>query len=486
MTIHDPQALLQNLVNEQNECTWLEFKENNDDPEMIGRTISALANSAILNGEQRAFLVFGVSDEPRQLVGTSVRLQTKKQGNQDFLQWLLQLLQPKVHLEIKDFEFQELNFSIMEVHPAFSRPVSFSGTEYIRINSATKNLKEFPEYERKIWLITSGKKFEQTIAAVNITPERTLELLDTSILFSSPQSPAPERQIEITHRLISDGFIIDNKEGRFDITNLGAFMLARNMSDFELSASKMVRVIGYKGRDKSEALFEHEFKRGYASGFAELLKYVLEKLPTREIYLNGIRKEVDIYPRLAIRELIANALIHQDFMLDGSAPVVEIFENRIEISNPGASLVDPHRMIDDRRSRNEKLARAMRTLGLCEERGGGLDKTITAIESAHLPAPELISSGNAMRVVLLGPKTFSEMTKAERVWACYCHCTVRFLARDAMSNTSLRERFQLEKEDYQAVSTTIRDAIDSKMIAPADPEQGKRNAKYVPYFAAPS
>ncbi len=138
----------------------------------------------------------------------------------------------------------------------------------------------------------------------------------------------------------------------------------------------------------------------------------MERLPKEERYINGVRRMVPHFPETAIREVIANAMIHQDFIVGGVGPVVEIYENRIEVTNPGNSLIATDRILDERRSRNEKLASTMRAFGLCEERGGGLDKTLIEIEADHLPAPDFISSENSMRVVLFAPRAFSQMSKA--------------------------------------------------------------------------
>lgn len=166
-----------------------------------------------------------------------------------------------------------------------------------------------------------------------------------------------------------------------------------------------------------------------------------------------------------------------------AAPIVEIYDDRIEVSNPGNSLIAVDRIIDERRSRNEKLAGEMRSLGLCEERGGGIDKAIIEIEEKSLPAPEFFASENSMRVVIFGPRKFRQLSKADKTWACFCHCVVRWLRRDYMSNTSLRERFSLGPEDYQAASAVIADARKAGRIVPAEPDQGRRNARYVPYWA---
>ena len=141
-----------------------------------------------------------------------------------------------------------------------------------------------------------------------------------------------------------------------------------------------------------------------------------------------------VYPEDAIREVIANALIHQDFTITGAGPVIEIYSDRLEVINPGNSLIDIDRIIDERRSRNEKLASTMRLLGLCEERGGGLDKAIIQIEQMNLPAPDFHASQNSMRVVLFGPRPFKELSKAEKIRACF------FSLRPKMVDERLHEQ----------------------------------------------
>ena len=99
----------------------------------------------------------------------------------------------------------------------------------------------------------------------------------------------------------------------------------------------------------------------------------------------------------AVRELVANALIHQDFSVTGAGPMVEIFDGRIEITNPGEPLVDTRRFLDNPpASRNEALTSLMRRFDICEERGSGIDKVVAEVERHQLPAP-LSTSGRVMR-----------------------------------------------------------------------------------------
>src|SRR5690606_1832801 len=118
------------------------------------------------------------------------------------------------------------------------------------------------------------------------------------------------------------------------------------------------RVIIYKGNNKLKTIKEQEGTKGYASGFSGLVKFINDRLPSNEEIGQAFRREVKIYPELAIRELIANALIHQDFSIKGAGVMIEIYDNRIEITNPGKPLIDTQRFIDHSpESRNEGLAR---------------------------------------------------------------------------------------------------------------------------------
>jgi ATP-dependent DNA helicase RecG len=192
-----------------------------------------------------------------------------------------------------------------------------------------------------------------------------------------------------------------------------------------------------------------------------------------------------MYPELAIRELVANVIIHQDFSVTGAGPMVEVFDGRLEITNPGEPLVETQRFLDSPpRSRNEALASFLRRAGICEERGSGVDKVVSQTELYQLPAPLFEVVGGQTRAVLFTHKAFSDMDTADRTRACYLHACLQYVLRKRMTNKSLRERFGVEQKNSAQISRVIRDAVDAGAIKPADPEsESKRHASYVPYWA---
>ncbi|MFT2215449.1 helix-turn-helix domain-containing protein [Rhizobium giardinii] len=280
-------ALLNRLLQEPNESAWLEFKVNNKDPREIGEYVSALANSAMLAGRDRAFLVFGVEDRSKERVGTELRLQQRKQGNEDFTNWLSRMIEPRVLIEVLDFSCDDLAYSVIAIEPSYERPVKFSGMEFIRIGENKKKFAEFPEHERALWIATGRRRFETAVAASNVTAEDVFALLDPDPMFDLTGEPRPKSQDEVIRKMADRGFALDNLEGRFDITNLGAIMLARDVTAFPSIAGKAVRIVKYAGRDKSRSDFEQEGKKGYAVGFTGMMKFLMERLPKDERYIDG-------------------------------------------------------------------------------------------------------------------------------------------------------------------------------------------------------
>ena len=163
---------------------------------------------------------------------------------------------------------------------------------------------------------------------------------------------------------------------------------------------------------------------------------------------------------------------------------MEIFEDRIEITNPGAPLVDAQRFVDaPPRSRNEALASFMRRIGICEERGSGWDKIVFQSELHRLPAPLVEVVEDNTRVVLFAPRALSDMCKTERVRAMYFHACLRYVNRDYVTNTSVRERFGIAKRNSAQASRLIAEAIGEGVIATDEPDAAPRSMRYVPWWA---
>lgn len=473
--------LLNDLIKQPHESEWVEFKLNFHSAKEIGERISALSNGACIHNKPFAYLVFGIEDKTHIIQGSTFKAKSAKESNEDLEHWLLTRLNPRIDFITYEFDYDaNRHISIYIIPAAKNQPVEFLHQAYIRVASITRRLNEFPEKQAKIW-----KKdivpFEKEIAKDNLSASDITKYLSTETYFDLVKLPYPSNQQGVIDKFIEEGLVV--KKSGYAITKLGALLFAKQLNDFESVERKTLRMIVYKGKNKVETEREQIGVKGYALGFVDCLDWINSQLPANEEIGRALRKETRMYPEIAIRELVANALIHQDLTEKGF-PVVEIFTDRIEISNPGTPLVIPERFIDAYLSRNEKLADLMRRMGFCEEKGSGLDKVIFFNELYQLPPINVLVAENRTRVIMYSYKTLNDLDKKEKVRACYQHACLKYVSNEKMTNQSLRERFKIEDHNYSIASRIIRDAIEEKVIKEDDPESKSRKyASYMPFWA---
>ncbi len=477
-------SLVRELCKLPHETEWVEFKTNNDDPQEIGEYLSALANAAALNGKAFAYLVWGVEDQTHRIVGTHFSPATARKGNEPLETWLLRLLTPKIHFRFHELALDGMPVVLLEIGRAFRHPLRFQTDEFIRIGSVKKPLREAPDRERALWRIFDQTPFEDLIVVERAGVDEVLRLLDYPAYFDLLEQPLPMDRDGILKALTDDNLIQPCEAGGWNITNLGAILFAKRLGDFRSLRRKAVRVIQYPGAGRTETLREQECGKGYASGFAALIGYINGLLPTNEIIGPALRKSVPMYPELAVRELVANAIIHQDFFVTGAGPMVEIFDSRIEITNPGEPLVDTQRFLDTPpKSRNDGMASLMRRFRICEERGSGIDKVVSQVELFQLPAPLFETPEGFTRAVLFSHRPLTRMDKVDRVRAIYQHACLRYINRDPVTNASVRARFGIEPANKAAASRLIRDALDAGVIRLVNEEVGDKLRAYLPFWA---
>lgn len=465
------------------ETEWVEFKENNSNPEEIGEYLSALANSAALVGKVNAYMIWGICNETHDIVGTRFHPESLKIGGEELENWLLRLLSPKINFCFHILDYDGLNIVLLEIGAAFRHPVRFKNDEYIRSGSYKKKLKEHPEKERELWRAFEQIPFEKEIAAENVSAEEVLRLLNYPAYFDLVNLPLPENRKGILEALSSEEMILVSSNGSWNITNFGAVLFAKKLSDFSHLKRKAIRVIQYKGNSKFETIREEETNQGYAVGYEQLIKMIMQLIPSNEVIEQAFRKEISMFPELAIRELVANAMIHQDFHIRGTSITVELFSNRVEITNPGLPLVKTDRFLDSPpKSRNEAIASFMRRVNICEERGSGIDKVVIETEIYQLPAPIFRTTDEHTIVTLFSHKALNEMDKRERVMACYLHASLKYVQHDYLTNSSIRQRFGIEEKNMSSASRIIREAVDAGLIRLFDEAAAPKLRKYIPYW----
>jgi predicted HTH transcriptional regulator len=477
-------GLVQELRKLPKETEWVEFKENKANPTEIGEYISALSNGAALAGKVHGYLLWGVENETHTVVGTTFSPRQEKIGNEELENWLLRHLEPKINFRFVEVSLDAKRVVLLEIGRAFRHPVRFQREEYVRVGSYKKKLKDFPERERDLWRELDHTPFEKGIAVEHATADDVLRLLDYPAYFDLLERPLPDNKEGILAALAQDDLIARCDAGNWNVTNLGALLFAKKLEDFRTVRRKAMRVVVYKDRGRLDTLKEQVGAKGYASGFEGLIGFVNGLLPANEVMGQALRKTTPMYPEIAVRELVANALIHQDLFVTGAGPMVEIFSDRLEVTNPGEPLVDTARFLDTPpKSRNETMASLMRRFRVCEERGSGVDKVVAQTELYQLPAPLFEAPEGFTRATLFAHRPLAEMDKNDRVRACYLHACLKYVQKKHLTNATVRERFGIEEKNKAKASRLIKDALDAGAIAPDDPAASRKTMRYVPFWA---
>ena len=342
--------LVDGLLLRCKETEWIEFKENFHSKEEIGTRISALSNSAFLCNMPYGYLVFGVNDNTLKIVGTDFYPTRKKVGNEELESWLSTRINPRIDFEIvDDFNYEDKgHVCVFKIPAATNQPVSFLHEEYIRVGSTTRKLKDFPQKEAKIW--KGGQKaLEKIKVKEKLTGTQVLSLLSVETYFDMMKLPHPTDTTGIIDRLLAEKIVVQDEVG-YSVTELGALLFAKHLSDFDDLRRKMVRVVVYKGKNKLDIVREQSFDAGYAISFKTMVEWINSQLPANEEIGQALRTTTSMYPEIAVREIVANMLVHQDFGEKGF-PMVEIYTDRIEVSNPGVPIISVERFIDEYNSR---------------------------------------------------------------------------------------------------------------------------------------
>ena len=292
----------------------------------------------------------------------------------------------------------------------------------------------------------------------------------------------PKNSIIIINKLKDFRFVNEKNTGRFEITNLGALLLAKRIKKFPSVNNKAIRVIVYDGNDVTCPAKEQLGGKGYIVGFEGLIDYIYNNIPTCEYIEGALRKQRGYISKLIIRELVANAMIHQDLEQPG-APTISIFWDHISITNTGSPIVNKDRFIDTPpATRNELLVSVMQKVGICESRGSGYDKIIEQTEEYRLPAPKIILHDNNTEVVLYYKMNFEALSNEEKALICYNHVCLNYINNKVSNNTSLRKRFNLDESQKYVVSRIFSNTCKQNLIKKKD-NTAMKNSEYIPFWA---
>lgn len=298
---HCYEKLVHQLITYDHETPWLEFKHNNYYPEMIGKDICALANSATMHDKEHAYMIWGIDDESYEIIGTEYNLQTLKQGNQEIESWLRNLLSKNINFNFYTVPIQNKNIGLFIIDKAISTPATFKNTDYIRIGSYTKRLNKYPQLQAQLWDKVRNLKFEKQYVKQDLELQTALQYLDYTKYFELKNIPLPTDIENISHYMEQEEIIKKQENNLYAITNLGAIFFAKKLEDFNQLSRKAMRIIQYGDNSKLNMLKEETRNKGYVIDFENIIKYIETLIPSSEVIEGALRYKKTSYPYTAPR-----------------------------------------------------------------------------------------------------------------------------------------------------------------------------------------
>lgn len=446
----------------------------------IEKHLSAFSNMAL-----GGFLVFGIDND-----GNFSNTISSEKAN-EIVKQLGNIannnLSISLTLDHTIIEYKGNYLLIIYIPECDQKPVYIKGNDMYNTykRSSGQTVKMQSSEVKSLIALSQNFTFEDQISYPNVSSSDITMFLNYKKYYSLIGRQIPSTVEGILESFINEEFIKAGSLDMYSITNLGAIAFAANIENFKSIKRKAPRFIIYKGTNKIEAIKEIVGRYGYAVGFEAMINFIMEQLTVNEVIEHALRTEVKMFPEVAIREFIANALVHQDFAISGAGVTIELFKDRLEITNPGIPLIDTNRFIGaSPKSRNETLASLLRRLKICEERGSGVLRAIEAIEDFQLPAPKFIQENDYTKVILYAHTSLNNMSKEDRIRACYQHACLNHASNQKTNNESVRKRFKISDKNYPIASRIISETIESNLIkVSAVSGNSKKHATYLPYWA---
>jgi len=312
----DKEYLIELIKNE--ECEWIEYKENWFDREELGMYISAMSNAAAFHGEEFAYFIWGIKDHTREIVGTNFNYD-KDVKNEPIKHYLARLLTPSISFNFEKFDFDGKKVVCLTI-PAAKRIITeFNKERYIRIGSSKELFRKYPEREIELAVI-----LHNGLPSIINTASRNQNLTFTELK---------------SYYVAKDTFLNLNA---FE-ENLSLFVPGTkkyNELAFILSNENDItcRVSIFSGKRKSDIQYAlNDFgKKCILITIDQIMTYIDSFNITKLDETNRIlkRNDIKLFDTDCLRETLLNAFIHNDWV-DLNAPMISIFEDRIEILSYG-------------------------------------------------------------------------------------------------------------------------------------------------------
>jgi predicted HTH transcriptional regulator len=362
----------------------LEFKRDLSSPDGIKRTAVAFANTA------GGTILIGVEDKTSYVHGVADPLALEER----VASLINDSISPRVLPDIELLSYRDTQVVAVQIYPSPSRPhyLTASGLEsatYVRVGST--NRRADAELIAEMQRFSRGEAFDE-----QPMPDLDSEAIDFRV---ASESFADVRKLR--RRDLETLRLVTTHQGH-KVPTVGGMLLfgQERLTHFP---DAWIQAGRFKGSDKATIIDHEDLKVPLVSAIDQAVAFV-EKHGLRGADIGRLRRE-DRWnlPPAAVREAIVNAVAHADYSQRGAPIRLAIFDDRLEIENPG--MLPFGLTIDDlpmgvSKLRNRVIGRVFHELGLVEQWGSGAQRMIAACKDSGLASPVWEEIGSRLRVTI--------------------------------------------------------------------------------------
>jgi ATP-dependent DNA helicase RecG len=374
----------------------LEYKRDLSSPGPVMRTLTAFANSA------GGVLVFGVEDD-RTVIGVEdpVALESR------LVNMISDRIAPRLVPEVDIVPWRSSHLVVVQVHLSPSRPHQVVAENEVYVRLGASNRKADPELVAEMRRSCRFESFDESAV-----PTEPLDRIDLPALESEFAGVRTVRRRDL--KVL--GLSIQHQGA--EVPTVGGLVLfGRERAAFP---DATIRCARFAGATRSMISDTTELAGSSLPRMVRDALSFVDRNSARAIVIDGLANQVvRQIPVIAVRETLVNAVVHADYSQRGGPIRVAMFDNRLEIENPG--LLPSGMTVEDMstgvsRVRNRVIARVFKELGYIEQWGSGIGRMLDALDAAGLPRPLFEELGGRFRVTLwTGESAFPDISDDERL-----------------------------------------------------------------------
>lgn len=422
------------------------FSDSYADANVIGKFISAIANTAATIGEEFGQLVWGIDPTTGEIVGTEFAPQEYFINDIDLTDWLKSKTENLANFFFTSFELDGKQIVVLEISCAASQAIRFENKHYLLAEdrsiiestsnvSTDQNSLESSDLEGQDMTVANNletrlsERINQEMNTLKSDIEKLdiekvtsidplLQTLDVKAFFDLLDEPIPSNEQDVIDALVDYEILIPDEMDDYKVSEIGLLCFAKDLSTHPGMRRKHLIITKYSGTNRGANSQRTVIETGYIAAIESIVEFILDNTRTADPITGNPDAIESPYPARAIKELVINAMVHQSLDIEAvnyASPEVEIFDDRIEISNTGyldvnaATLANTIPMI-----RNIDLYSMFTRLGLCNHRQHGWQLIIEGCEQAQSPSPMI--SGLDMDLLIdcidsaVSPASYDELS----------------------------------------------------------------------------